>query len=446
MGLFSRRTGTGMLVCLIGFGVPGFGQFMQDNAPDGNSSLIGGTTVAFDVQKTTLQLDYTGKFRKSAFLNWGASLSGGNSNRLAQLLQQGSFVPTARIAGFVFHSWDADRKKTNDLQDVLIGSSAAIVTFKKGQKAWFDRELKDDLVREIKKLPNVAPTAHAALEALYTARINAGITFVRRAYKQAQEAAPVAAKPLFDPLLDLIDDRISAFNTQPSLLALEAVAKADSQDYFRFQSLNPVRRFLVYGRVGVAATGFSYFPRINAADISGSFRDSLFTSPYVEVGGNFYTRGYLIMGLNVGYGRVNTLQNASPVTYTYQTVINGAGGQQLTSEQEIKAYAGTPTQYGQFRVKADFIGLIPTGDRGTLALNPYLRFSTSATPQNRWRYGVAGYYFNRKGGFMGGLYAERTYIVTQLSPNTFSTEATGLSLGIRASYLLDTMFNTEKPR
>ncbi|MBC3788780.1 hypothetical protein [Spirosoma utsteinense] len=446
MSHFNRQAVIGTLVGIVGFWVPGFGQFMQDNAPDGNSSLIGGTSIGFDVQKTTLQVDYTGKIRKPGSLNWGASLSGGNSNRLAQLLQHGSFVPSARISGFVFRNWDVNRKKTNDLKDVLLSSSKAVATFREGQKAWFDKHLKAELVREIKKLPNVAPTTHATLEALYTNRINAGITFVRKAYKQVQDAAPLAVKPLLDPLLDLIDDRIGTFNTQPSLLALEAVAKADSQRYFTFQKLNPVRRFLVYGRAGVAATGFSYFPGINAADIAGSFRDSLFTSPYVELGGNFYTRGYIIMGLNVGYGRVNTLQNVSPVTYTYQRVINGAGGQQLTSEQEIQAYAGTPTQYGQFRVKADFIGLIPTGDRGTLALNPYLRFSTSATPQNRWRYGVAGYYFNRKGGFMGGLYAERTYIVTQLSANTFTTETKGISLGIRASYLLDTIFNTEKPR
>ncbi len=423
---------------------------MRDNAPDGNSSIIGGTSVSFDVQKTTLQLDYTGKFGKrnaTEYWNWGASLSGGNSNRLALLLQNGSFMPSARISGFVFRGWDISRNKVNDLKAEYDRAATAVVNYKENtQKAWFDTHLKPELFALIQQLPNAGATTHKTLEDIYSRRISAGIVLVLKLYKQAQLAAGPAFRPQFDDLIALIDERIRAFNNQPALLDLVAQENDLRQRYFAFQSLNPVRRFLVYGRVGTAATGFTYAPQINPADLAGSFRDSLFTSPYVELGGNFYTRGYLIMGLNVGYGRVNSLQSVDPVEYKYQRVITGNDGQQLTTESTIKAYVGVPTQYNQFRVKADLIGLIPTGDRGTLALNPYIRYSTTASSQNSWRYGLAGYYFNRKGGFLGGLYAERMLLVTDLGSNTFSVAAKGITLGLRASYLLDTVFNTTSPR
>lgn len=422
-------------------------QFMRDNAPDGNSSLIGGTTVSFDVQKTTLQVDYTGKLGRrraptgNPYWNWGASLSGGNSNNVAQLLQDGSFTPSARVAGFVFHGWNGHESGVDDVKDAYNEASDDVFLFRAGQQTWFEINLVPDLSVQINRLP---PTDRDAAQALYNDRIDKGITLVVIAYRQAQKQAPAARKPIFADIIALITEKMAQFNQQ--LTQLELKAETARQQYFDFQRQNPVRRFLVYGRAGVEAAGFSYFSRISPADIAGSFRDSLFTSPYIEVGGNLYARGYLIMGLNVGYGRVNTLQNSSPVVYKYRAVINGDGGQQLTSEREIRAYAGVPTQYGQFRVKADLIGLIPAGDRGTLALHPYVRFSTGATTQNRWRYGIAGYYFNRKGGFMGGLYAERTYLVTQTAPNTRTVDAKGISLGLRAAYLLDSVFNVAKPR
>lgn len=423
---------------------------MQDSAPDGNSSIIGGTSVSFDVQKTTLQLDYTGKFGKlgaSEYWNWGGSLSGGSSSRLALLVKNGSFVPSARVSGFVFRGWDISRKKVNDLKTEYDQAATSVANYKENaQKSWFDTHLKPNLFALIRQLPNLGATTHRTLEAIYISKLSAGITFVLRGYKQAQTAADPVSRPQFDDLIALIDEQIRAFNNQPALLDLVAQENDLRQRYFTFQSLNPVRRFLVYGRVGTAAAGFSYAPQINPANITGSFRDSLFTSPYVELGGNFYTRGYLIMGLNVGYGRVNSLQSVDPVEYKYQRVITGTDGQQLTTESTIKAYEGIPTQYNQFRVKADLIGLIPTGDRGTLALNPYVRFSTMATSQSSWRYGLSGYYFNRKGGFLGGIYAERTLLITDLSANTFSVVSKGITLGLRASYLLDTVFNTASPR
>ena len=420
---------------------------MRDNAPDGNSSIIGGTSVSFDVQKTTLQLDYTGKFGKrgaTEYWNWGASLYGGNSNRLALLLQNGAFTPSARVSGFVFRGWDVSRRKSTDVRDAFEAASAAVSGFRDTQKTWFDSNLRPDLFAAIRRLPDTDPTKHQTLEAIYTTKIQAGIILVLRAYEQAQKSANPAFKNQFNTIIDLVKAKSAAFDAELSALAAEE--EAVRQQYFHFQSLNPVRRFLVYGRVGTAATGFTYAPQINPADIVGSFKDSLFTSPYLEIGGNFYTRGFLIMGLNVGYGRINSLQSIDPAEYKYQRVITGNNGQQLTTETTIKAYDGVPTQYNQFRVKADLIGLIPTGDRGTLALNPYIRFSTTASSQNSWRYGLAGYYFNRKGGFLGGLYAERTLLVTDLNSNTFSVISKGITLGLRASYLLDTVFSTASPR
>lgn len=423
---------------------------MRDNAPDGNSSIIGGTSVSFDVQKTTLQLDYMGKLGKrdtSKYLNWGASLSGGSSSRLALLLKNGSFVPSARVSIFVSQGWDVSRKKVNDLKTEYDQAATAVVNYKENtQRTWFDTHLKSDLFALIRQLPDPDKKTHERLQAIYSQKISAGITLVLRGYKQAQLAAGPAFRSQFDEMIALIDEQILAFNNQPALLDLIAQENDLRQRYFTFQSLNPVRRFLVYVRVGTAATGFSYAPQINPADLAGSFKDSLFTSPYAEIGGNFYTRGFLIMGLNVGYGRVSSLQSVDPVEYRYQRVITGNDGQQLTTESTIKAYAGVPTQYNQFRVKADLIGLIPTGDRGTLALNPYIRYSTTASSQSSWRYGLAGYYFNRKGGFLGGLYAERTLLVTNLSANTFSVMAKGITVGLRASYLLDTVFNTASAR
>lgn len=448
MTSFLTRTFLIMVGVVLSISLPGMAQFMQDNAPDGNSSIIGGTTVSFDVQKTTLQLDYTGKFGKpgisanAQYWNWGASLSGGNSNRLAQLLQNGTFTPSARISGFVFHGWDVGRKKLNDVQTDFNSASADVVNFRDAnQKVWFDVNLKPTLFAEIQQLANSAPTSHTALETIYTKNILLGIALVLNRYQRAQATADPALKSQFDAILALIADKMDTFNKQPIMQDLLEREELMRQRYFTFQSLNPVRRFLVYGRVGTSATGFSYLPSINPANIAGSFKDSLFTSPYAEIGGNFYTRGYLIMGLNAGYGRVNTLQNTDPVSYDYQVVTNGPNGQQLTTKRELKAYEGTPTQYDQLRVKADLIALLPTGNRGTLALNPYVRFLTGGSATNSWRYGLAGYYFNRKGGFMGGIYAERTLLVTEISRNTFSLSTNRISVGIRASYLLDTVFN-----
>ena len=441
-------------VLLIGIYQVSQAQFLADKSPEGVSSLIGGTSIGFDLTKTSLRFDYTGKFQprsselnnnRTSYTNWGGTLKGGNNNSIAQLIKDGSFEPSTSASAFIFRGWNLNQKKVNQILSPL----NKVVPDLNKIDAEYARKIKKETDQLVSSLSG--PTKAEVKEVTDRFADDMSVLVGKLADIGKKSTVSTADKDRIVNSTRALNGLLAGFDTDARRNQLLDSQNAIQQQYKNFRRLNPYKRIVAYARLGTTATKFKYYQTLNTQNLSQSFSDTVFAGLFGELGVNYFTKSYLIFGLNVGYARANTLEDASPNTVTIQRVITDQIGQTVTTKRDITAYQGTFQQYGQFRVKGDAVALIPATQKGVLALNPYFRFATGANNivADQIRLGINGYFFNQQGKFLGGLYIERNYAVeiTSRSGNTtsFSVTRQGLEFGIRAAYLLDTFLNTAKP-
>ncbi|AQG78518.1 hypothetical protein [Spirosoma montaniterrae] len=443
---------TGLISLLT---LPGQAQFMQGAAPEGVSSLIGGKTVSLDVNKTSLRFDYTGKFGKNAkgiknkpysnsYLNWGLSLIGGNNNNIAQLITKGAFTPSGNASAFVFWGKTLNQTSRNQILDPLLNINQELKKI--------DRQFTIDINTEMNRLKNALVSSNASLQSKVNALANGfdgnlGALILDLRDLRQTDVQTAGATLQLDQTINRLTDIETAHRDNRERLELRERQQTIQQEYRDFDRLNPYKRIVVYARAGTSATKYKFYQTLNSQNFSRSFTDTLFNGHFGEIGVNLYSKSYLIWGLAAGLIRNNTLQGAAPEKIIIERTATDALGQTINTKQEVTAYQGRYIQYQQVYIKGDVVGLLPTSERGTFAINPFFRYAhvSDNTLPSSLRIGINGYFFNQKGGFLGGLYIERTYRFTSVNGNTFSVSRLGLDFGLRASFLFSTVFDTARP-
>lgn len=432
---------------------PVHGQFMAGTAAEGVSSLVGGKTLGFNLTKTSLRFDYTARFRNRPgeeegvvnrhFTNFGFSLTGGNSSNIAALVTKGVFTPAGSVSGFIFHGWTLNSAAQTKILDQKKQPQAEL---KKLRTDFFTKTIKPklDVLKKKKLDPSVLPQVQTAIT---NQGDNVGGLVADLNDIANDPATPPADKAILKAAARDMDNAYKANEAGQQITDLKQRINAIQTDFENFRRLNPHKRIVLFARAGTSATNYKYYNSLHVADFSKSFRDTVFTGPFGEIGVNLYSRSYLIWGLAAGILRNNTLQDASPDKVAIERTQTDALGQRINSKQEVTAYRGTYKQYREAYVKGDVVVLLPTSERGTFAINPYFRYSliSDDIAPNSLRMGINGYFFNHKGKFLGGLYVERNYTFTNVSANTFSVTRQGLDFGLRASFLFSTVFDTDKP-
>lgn len=448
----ARVTGS-LLLALVG--VAAQAQFMEGTSAEGVSSLIGGKTVSFNLTKTSLRFDYTGKFQKRSaeegngtggYTNWGMSLAGGNNETIAQLVQNGAFTPAASASAFVFRGWTIGREKSAQILQPLkqIGDELNDL-----DEAFFTKTIRAETNRLVRVLKD--PARSEVQKAVDAQKDNIGALIADlNDIAKAPDTSPNDKTDIRTGVKNL-EDLLASHRQDERYLSLRERQKSVNEEYTNFRRLNPYKRVVVYGRLGASATSFKYYTSLNASNFSQSFRDTVFTGPFGEVGVNLFTKSYLIFGLAGGFIRANTLQGSTPSTLTIERTVTDALGQTITTKRNVTAYPGLYRQYGQGYVKGDVVALLAASQRGTFALNPFFRYAFGAQNvlANQLTLGLNGFFFNHQGKFLGGLYVQRPYAVNVTSQNrngtTFTVNRQGLAFGLRASYLFSTLFDTANP-
>lgn len=424
----------------------GHAQFMEGTSAEGVSSLIGGKTIGFNVARTSLRFDYTGKFQKRSveennrsggFTNWGTSLAGGNNENVAQLVKNGTFVPSASASAFLFRGWTIGREKSAALLDPLKSIEERLTVL---DAKFFKDTLQPETARLIRRLTDPVKTTVQKAVDLQGDNIGGLIADLNDFAKEPTTTDK--EKTELRNSVKVLRGLMANHRQFKERLALLESQKSVVEEYDNFLRLNPYKRVIVFGRAGLSATSFKFYDKLNATNFARSFRDTIFTAPFGELGVNLFTRSYLIFGLAAGFIRANTLQSGTPGTLTIESTSTDALGQTITTKRSITAYQGSYRQYGQGYVKGDMVVLLAASQRGTFALNPFFRYAygSRAVIADQLTTGINGYFFNHQGKFLGGLYVQRTQNSPLLTGNGRAIE-----FGLRASYLLSTVFDTANP-
>ena len=435
--------------------VSGRAQFMEGTSAEGVSSLIGGKTVSFNLTKTSLRFDYAGKFEKRSaeerngtrgYTNWGTSLVGGNAENIAQLVKNGTFVPSASASAFIFRGWTIGREKAAGILQPLkaIGDELNVLD---------EKFVKDTLQKETGRLVRslTGATNVKVKDAVDRQKDNIGVLIADLNDIVKESTTTETEKIKIRDSINNLRNMLVKHQQYEKYLSLNERRKSVTEEYDNFRRLNPYKRVLIYGRLGVSATSFKFYESLNTTNFSQSFRDTVFTGPFGEAGVNLFTKSYLIFGLAAGFIRTNTLQGNTPSTLTIEKVSTDASGQTITSKRNVTAYQGVYRQYEQGYVKGDIIVLMAASQKGTFAINPFFRYAFGAKEviANQLTTGINGYFFNHQGKFLGGLYAQRIYSIDVTSRNqngtTFTVNRQGIEFGLRASYLFSTVFDVAKP-
>ncbi len=401
-------------------------QFLTQSA-EGKSSIplpLNGLGVGLDITKAEIALginNYQSALNGKRNYFIGLNVTGKNSDGVASLFSSGDIVPEGNLLGFAgltFSNYKTIARKFSSSQAMEIikknisFENEIFNSFKRKmyyevtglltyivdagltptQLATLKQNIIDDIQRKISTRQGIDPGDSTGMEEVGK-RYSYGTTTDLTEFKKN---------------LEVLYEKNKAIYVQEMKERLGDYYKIYSAAHSDFLDSQKPWRTTIFLQGGINARSFTRFLGIATPDFSKSFQDTLFRGGVFGLGVNFQYKNYWL-GITYSYIDGDNFMALKSKKYTYR-LTDTSGNQTLYRDKEITGYSGKYAKVETNQLNIDIVGDFKLSDTSRLLANIYLRGSVfsrdTAFLKNYINIGVGAYFINKKGKFLGGVYAE----------------------------------------